>query len=223
MYYQPWAQRSLRGWLTIPFTEDGKQVARNNHPEVMRIGHQFMRCEAATLHGLHARRPSILLRDINPDHFGITDEGALLFVDFGTAKLCTDSSVRKSYAATEKYMAPEVGKRYSRPADVFSLGGIFSEILCWMSRTVALKLLERRQPSDGHFRILFDLIIKMLSENPHDRPLAGQVHNILRTLRSDYMCCNEVLPDEESDDGRSSSPVEKMGSDFECCFTDDSM
>ncbi|RKO86248.1 kinase-like domain-containing protein [Blyttiomyces helicus] len=204
-----------------------------------------MLCLAATLHGLHARRPSILLRDIKLENFCITDEGALLCVDFGTAKLCTDSSVRKSYAPTEKYMAPEVDNRYSRPADVFSLGEIFAEIFCWMcklnsatsldvvmknstfknkiARTAALKLLERRQPSDGRFRVLFNLIIKMLSENPHDRPLAGQVHDILRTLRSDYKCCNAELPDKESDDGLSSSPVENMGSDFECCFTDDSM
>ncbi|RKO84492.1 hypothetical protein BDK51DRAFT_48987 [Blyttiomyces helicus] len=105
--------KNTRAWLTNPFTEDGKLVPRNNHPEVVRIGHQFMLCLAATLHGLQARR-------------------ALLCVDFGTAKLCTDSSVRKSYPGTEKYMAPKVDNRYSRPADVFCLGGIFSEIFWWV-------------------------------------------------------------------------------------------
>ncbi|RKO94739.1 hypothetical protein BDK51DRAFT_51832 [Blyttiomyces helicus] len=206
MYYQPWAERTLLGWLTKPFTEDGKLVARINHPEVVCMGYQFMLCLAATLHSLHARRPSNLHCDIKPEYFCITDEGALLSLDFGTDKLCTDSSVRKSYAGTEKYMAPEIFLDVqARLGDQLRRGDEKQDVQ-------ELNSTERGSEAAGapptqQWSLLGALQSdhQVLSENPHDRPLAGQVHDI------------------ESDDGRSSSPVENMGSDFECCFTDDSM
>ncbi|RKO94482.1 hypothetical protein BDK51DRAFT_42945 [Blyttiomyces helicus] len=121
MCHQPSAQRTLRGWLTKLFTEDSKLVARNNHPEVVRMGHQLILCLVDMVHGLLARHPSTLHRDTKPENFCIIDEGEPLCLDLGTAKLCTDSSVWEVVCWHGKVPGPRSWKSIFSP-----LGCVFS-------------------------------------------------------------------------------------------------
>lgn len=220
MYYQPWCPKTLRDWLDNPKNPDGSKPSLQ---ELQKYGQQLMLCMTAAVHELHALQPPILHRDIKPENFCLTSDGSLLCVDFGVSKLCTDTSVRRTYAGTVKYMAPEVAsqQRYSRPAEVFSLGAVYCEIFCLMTgarprgtldavlkngnyssnivRTKALEFLWKRSNQDENLNKLLTLIGEMLATNPHDRPEAWRVHDRLRALRTDYTCCHEELPDEEAD------------------------
>ncbi|KAI8819014.1 kinase-like domain-containing protein [Fimicolochytrium jonesii] len=186
-----------------------------------------MLCLAASLHSLHALQPSVLHRDIRPENIFLDNHGRILCVDFGVARALTDSSIRSSYAGTEKYMAPEAGTRYARPAEVFSLAGVYAEILCIMlgyfpansldtemangawkgrtARTKGLEWLSKEVTADTSLEPdlslgpLLELIKTMLPIHPHERPKAGDVHDSLRAWRTDYVCCSAVLTNEHDD------------------------
>ncbi|KNC98521.1 serine/threonine protein kinase [Spizellomyces punctatus DAOM BR117] len=222
MYYRPWCPTTIRDWLERPFIPNSSELPTK--ASLQKYGQQLMLCLTVAIHELHTLKPPVLHRDIKPENFCLTDEGRLVCVDFGVSRLCKDTSVRRTYAGTVKYMAPEVAnaQRYSRPAEVFSLGAVFCEILCLMSgvrpgavldpllkngnysseriREKALRFLEMRCRDNENLKDLLVIIREMLSTNPHDRPEAWKVHDRLRLMRTDYTCCQEELPDEEAED-----------------------
>ncbi|KAF9096443.1 hypothetical protein BGX23_011268 [Mortierella sp. AD031] len=81
---------------------------------------------ARGLRYLHAC--SILLRDIEPQHVLVSEDGARLG-DFGLAIDANDE--KKGWTGTRRYCAPEVKckQEYHFPADIFSLGVYAHEML----------------------------------------------------------------------------------------------
>ena len=70
----------------------------------------------------HLHERNIVYRNLKPENIMIDEEGYLKLIDFGTAKIVDGKSF--TMVGTPHYMAPEVilGKGYSFPADIWSLG-----------------------------------------------------------------------------------------------------
>ena len=99
----------------------------------------------AALRYLHAR--DVLHRDIKPENIFLTQDGVVCKLgDFGLAKVSSGEHVAQqanTQCGTPDYMAPEVleGSEYSRPADVFSLGGVVYALVCsHLPKMLAMKL-----------------------------------------------------------------------------------
>ncbi len=90
--------------------------------EVIHIGVSI--CDALTY--LHSRSPAVLHRDIKPGNIRITDEGHVLLVDFGLAKLHLGNQETTSgaRAMTPGYSPPEQygSARTDSRSDIYSLG-----------------------------------------------------------------------------------------------------
>ncbi len=111
------ADRIKRGAMPLPETLDvAKQVAD-------------------ALEAAHAR--GIIHRDLKPANIKIKADGAVKVLDFGLAKLMTDSdadvtqTIEGTVLGTAAYMAPEQaeGKPLDERSDVFSFGAVLYEML----------------------------------------------------------------------------------------------
>lgn len=93
-----------------------------NETEVVHIGASI--CDALTY--LHTRSPAVLHRDIKPGNIRITDEGHVLLVDFGLAKLQlgTQETTSGARAMTPGYSPPEQygTSRTDARSDIYALG-----------------------------------------------------------------------------------------------------
>ncbi len=89
--------------------------------EVIHIGTAI--CDALTY--LHTRTPAVLHRDIKPGNIRITDEGHVLLVDFGLAKLQVGNQETTSgaRAMTPGYSPPEQygSSRTDSRSDIYAL------------------------------------------------------------------------------------------------------
>ncbi|HEY1658855.1 MAG TPA: protein kinase [Candidatus Sulfotelmatobacter sp.] len=118
----------------------------------------------------HERR--IIHRDLKPENLFVTSDGRIKILDFGVAKLQSTSeetgrtveqmtTVTKtgSIIGTIAYMSPEQlrGKPVDHRSDIFSLGGIFYEML------------TRRRPFRGETEV--DTITAILREDPPEGDL----------------------------------------------------
>ena len=90
-------------------------------------------CLLLILEHLHER--GIIYRDLKPENVMVDEmvsvmQGYPKLIDFGTAKMISGRTF--TIVGTPHYMAPEVvlGKGYSYPADVWSLGVMLYEFIC---------------------------------------------------------------------------------------------
>ena len=74
---------------------------------------------------------SIIYRDLKPENLMICLDGYLKLIDFGAAKHLKKDKT-KTVMGSLHYIAPEVldGSGHSFPADIFSLGVLFYEMIC---------------------------------------------------------------------------------------------
>jgi len=78
---------------------------------------------------LHSKH--IIYRDLKPENIMICLDGYLKLIDFGAAKHLKKDKTRTVMGSLH-YLAPEVldGSGHSFPADIFSLGVLFYEMIC---------------------------------------------------------------------------------------------
>jgi serine/threonine protein kinase/Tfp pilus assembly protein PilF len=155
------AIKRLKGQHTARFEQEARAIAALNHPNICTlhdIGPDYLVMEyvegkplqgplrvedamklalqiAAALEEAHGR--GILHRDLKPGNILVTGKGAAKLVDFGLAKLITDSesdvtkTIEGTVMGTAAYMAPEQaeGKPLDARSDIFSFGAVLYEML----------------------------------------------------------------------------------------------
>lgn len=154
------------------------------------------------VHGLiaaHERR--IVHRDLKPENLFVTSEGRIKILDFGVAKLLSSpdesgrtvedlTTVTKSGAVigTVAYMSPEQlrGKAVDHRSDIFSLGGIFYEML------------TGHRPFRGETEV--DTITAVLKDDPSEIDL--EQSRIPPALRQILAHCLEKEPEKRFQSAR---------------------
>ena len=159
-----------------------------------------------------AHRLKIVHRDIKPSNILVKNQRVYL-ADFGEAKdnsLCATTSHALVFG-TPVYRAPEIlpGNPRGFPADIFSLGCVFSEMLTVYSQRTLTEYREWRQVADSEYPIAFrenmgmvkawirqlkcdeqihdylDFLLKrMLIESPENRSTASQLWDWLMKDKS---------------------------------------
>ena len=146
-------------------------------------------CVAAALDAAH--RAGFVHRDVKPGNILLTPDGRVLLTDFGIAKGLDaggeDLTSDNVMMGTAKYLSPEQvrGKKLDGRADLYSLGLVLYECLAgrvpFLGETDADTALARlqRDPTDlGQLRPtlprgLVELVHRLLSRNPNQRPPTG--------------------------------------------------
>jgi len=145
----------------------------------------------------------VIHRDIKPSNVFVTVAGGVKVLDFGTARANFAEREAKTQAlafGSQGYMAPErmLGEEDTPAADVFSLGITLYELLTNepfgrippRPNKFAKKIEERVQqvPLEGDpewCEQVRDTLRLMLSYEPHERPTASQLIEIMEILASD--------------------------------------
>jgi hypothetical protein len=153
--------------------------------DVAAIGAQVATALAA------AHEAGIVHRDITPGNILLGEDGSVKLTDFGISRAADDAAVTKTgpFAGTPAYLAPEIahGAEPTPASDVFSLGatlyaategtppfGRAPNVLALL-HTVAGGQINPPQRSGP----LTDVLIALLTTDPHTRPTATQAHDLL--------------------------------------------
>lgn len=80
---------------------------------------------------LHER--NLIYRDTKPENIIVSDNGYIKLIDFGTAKIISDST--STVIGTSHYMAPEVilGEGYSLQVDYWSIAVCMFKFICGLA------------------------------------------------------------------------------------------
>ena len=118
-------------YLVMEYVEGKRLSGPLRVEEAMRLALQI----ASALEEAHGR--GILHRDLKPGNILVTPKGTAKLLDFGLAKLMTDSdsdvtkTIEGTVLGTVAYMAPEQaeGKPLDERSEVFSFGAVLYEML----------------------------------------------------------------------------------------------
>ena len=168
------------GNLQMKLDENKKE--KKNFDEVTLLNWLMQVCLA--LKYIHEKE--ILHRDIKPSNILLMDNIAKLG-NFGVAKVL-NSKLRhaKTMVATPQYLAPEIinKEKYSYKADIWSLGVTFFQLMYLtypfegktneeMQKNIVAG--KRKEISSSYNPKLVELINKMLSKRPEERPSAEEI------------------------------------------------
>ncbi|UCF14893.1 MAG: protein kinase [Phycisphaerales bacterium] len=135
----------------------------------------------------YAHSEGIIHRDIKPSNLMLTDDGRLVLLDFGVARIIEERAmtVVGSLVGTPRYMSPEQIESDSRPvdhrSDIYSLGVTLYELLtlAWLfdgnTREKIINQIVNEQPRrprqiDRHIPIDLETICcKAIEKEPHRR------------------------------------------------------
>lgn len=167
------------------YKREGKKV-----PEHI-VENWLTQCILALMY-IHSK--NVMHRDIKPENMFLTKDQKLKLGDFGVSReVDVNIDLAKTTCGTPYYMPPEVcnGQRYGHEADIWALGCSFYEIMTFKlpfnSDTLAglFEVIKNQAPaeplSDFYDINLRNLIYKMMSKNPLDRP------SILELLTIDFV------------------------------------
>lgn len=134
---------------------------------------------------IHSKR--ILHRDLKTGNIFVTEKNHLKLGDFGVCTILTNANAKaESMIGTPLYFAPEVCENdaYDERSDVWSLGIVFYE-MCTLRRPFEADnlfsliqniLTQEVAPFKTGLDISFEEIVrKMLSKDPNDRPTAQEL------------------------------------------------
>src|SRR5450759_424455 len=216
------AIKRLKGQHSARFEQEAHAIAALNHPHICQIydvGPDYLVMEyvegqplrgplrveeavklalqiAGALEEAHGR--GILHRDLKPGNILVTGKGAAKLLDFGLAKLMTDSdtdatkTIEGTVMGTAAYMAPEQaeGKPLDERSDVFSFGAVLYEMLSGNrafggnSTAQVLSAVLRDDPSPLQAPAELQRIVgRCLAKQPRDRfPSMGELRVALEQI-----------------------------------------
>jgi len=182
-----WVDSESRGRAPLGFTW-------GSSAEELPLELQFAEHLAKACREIH--RAGLVHRDLKPSNIFVVRGKALKVGDFGLARPASEPQGRfeeQGVVGTPAYCAPEGGAHATAASDVFSMALVILEMLCPPMRTkmesaqVFEAFRERRELPrhieenlPGHA----DLLRRMGSPNPEDRPSAAQAYATLKQLRS---------------------------------------
>ncbi|TNJ26944.1 Kinase, NEK [Giardia muris] len=142
----------------------------------------FLRDISAGLKYLHQKK--LIHRDVKPDNIFILSDGLYVLGDFGLVCPESGTSMAHSNVGVPMYRAPELhlGQGYDSAIDIWALGLIAYTLLSGEPPFQDLREIGTKDPHPlNHCSIdLSELVQKMLTKNPTDRPKASEIYRLAR-------------------------------------------
>jgi NIMA (never in mitosis gene a)-related kinase len=137
---------------------------------------------------------NIMHRDIKPDNILLTNDGHIKLADFGNSKMLSKKTkITKTRIGDLDYISPEIenGEEYTFSTDIWSLGVLTYELCLLQHPMTKYRLKKKKFLSEGgipkledkdYSTELSDLIQKMLSVKPEERPTADEIVQVCEKL-----------------------------------------
>ena len=158
----------------------------------------------------YAHENGIVHRDLKPENVIITSDGTVKLTDFGLASPVASRVTREGMVfGTVFYLAPELalGRPFDGRADLYALGAMLYELttgslpftaddpMAVISQHLHIPIVPPRARKADIPPALDDLITRLLSKNPEDRPTSAI--EVLQLLDNPRILDREAVPAEE--------------------------
>jgi serine/threonine-protein kinase PDIK1L len=172
-------------------------------PETLIISFTMQLC--SLLNYLHGQQPPVLHRDMKPENVLMSDNGTRVVVtDFGLAKN-TEQTYMTTQAGSLPFVAPECWqRRYSTKIDIWAVGCIIYALGTKRASPTATKVMfseatkhgfadEIREDLKDYSPRVAELVLLLLTLDPHERPSAGGVMEFLVSNFQIQRTANRVI------------------------------